>query len=561
MAFKIKRFQIDRFKGLSKINLQDIGNFNILVGQNNSGKSNVLDAMEAFFTIWNGTLKDTSGVHDSIWPNYLKEGNIDWLVEVEISGRHLLRGPIEDAVGSDLADQVRELFALTGKPDILRKNHIFRIKLENASSSGHWHTEFVELNGVKLANNYEWLNSVGPKASQWLVQTLAGIFKNGFRRLDIIGNTKTTSLLNPNASRRPIIRESTLSEIVKWNNDQTSDGFYLYNEFQKAFQRLSGTEIELRGENLFVKQSTVSLPIQAFGSGSQQLVELAYELAQNSGVLVLEEPEAHMHPSMRIELLKLLLEFSRRQQIFITTHSPTFINQVPVENIWLVQKTYVTKCEKIENPESLSNVMATLGIQTSDIFMSKCLLFVEGPTEKILIPEWSRQLGFELTAPHVSIIEMGGIPKVKHKAEFWKPLAESLLIREVLIFDGDVSNRFLSDMISIGIAEHSMRKLDLTSIEDYYPKEPLKEFITETYSISSEFQDELDSILDSKDRVTKIYNLLMRSKAQPQPRHKNEWKVEAAIRMSKEDVPDPFKPHLLWIIDIVKGSNTTLEGA
>ncbi len=57
----------------------------------------------------------------------------------------------------------------------------------------------------------------------------------------------------------------------------------------------------------------------------------SYYLSQQSGkqlILLIDEPELHLHPSLQETFAQLLLEFSQNAQIFITTHSPLLIKQI-----------------------------------------------------------------------------------------------------------------------------------------------------------------------------------------------------------------------------------------
>ena len=46
---KVERIHIDNFRSISSCDLSDCGGFNVLIGRNNSGKSNILSAINAFF--------------------------------------------------------------------------------------------------------------------------------------------------------------------------------------------------------------------------------------------------------------------------------------------------------------------------------------------------------------------------------------------------------------------------------------------------------------------------------------------------------------------------------
>lgn len=75
------------------------------------------------------------------------------------------------------------------------------------------------------------------------------------------------------------------------------------------------------------------VPIKDIGSGYEMVFTLLYSyyLAEQTGkklILLIDEPELHLHPKLQGDFADLLLEFSKDSQIFITTHSPLFVKQI-----------------------------------------------------------------------------------------------------------------------------------------------------------------------------------------------------------------------------------------
>ncbi|MCB2230360.1 AAA family ATPase [bacterium] len=81
------------------------------------------------------------------------------------------------------------------------------------------------------------------------------------------------------------------------------------------------------------KDNLHQLPIDKLGSGYEMIFSLLYAfyLSQQSGkqlIVIIDEPELHLHPSLQERFVALLLEFSRTAQIIITTHSPLMVKQI-----------------------------------------------------------------------------------------------------------------------------------------------------------------------------------------------------------------------------------------
>ena len=67
---KLVEFRVKNFRGIEEISLSDLGNFNIFVGKNNSGKSTIMDAIQFFFRGLRDSISDGHGeeAHDQMWP-------------------------------------------------------------------------------------------------------------------------------------------------------------------------------------------------------------------------------------------------------------------------------------------------------------------------------------------------------------------------------------------------------------------------------------------------------------------------------------------------------------
>ena len=55
-------------------------------------------------------------------------------------------------------------------------------------------------------------------------------------------------------------------------------------------------------------------------------------------VVVVEEPERHMHPSLMAKAVEMMRDASERRQIIITTHSPELVRYAGLESLYAIKK-------------------------------------------------------------------------------------------------------------------------------------------------------------------------------------------------------------------------------
>jgi len=137
-------------------------------------------------------------------------------------------------------------------------------------------------------------------------------------------------------------------------------------------------------------------------------------------VLAIEEPEAHLHPSMQYKFLKFLKDNKNERkvrQIFVTTHSTQITSAVSLDEIiclhnekGVITAGYPGKVFDAtpEGLEAKAYVQRFLDATRSDMLFAQKIIFVEGLAEEILIPTFSKYCGRQLEDHHVAIVPVGG---------------------------------------------------------------------------------------------------------------------------------------------------------
>jgi len=129
---------------------------------------------------------------------------------------------------------------------------------------------------------------------------------------------------------------------------------------------------------------------------------------QEPDLLLVEEPEIHLHPALETDMMRYLKKVSQSRQVFITTHSASFLDNAHIENIYLVTKADSTSAHLLEQQQVEEQVPMELGIRPSSLFIHDSLVFVESSTDEEILREWASKLGVNLSQSNVGFIKMGG---------------------------------------------------------------------------------------------------------------------------------------------------------
>ena len=138
--------------------------------------------------------------------------------------------------------------------------------------------------------------------------------------------------------------------------------------------------------------------------------------------LLIEEPEAHLHPQLQNILFSYFEQLSNKIQVFITSHSPTITAKTLLNTVTVFQNVndeiHVLAMKNSDlDIEDKAYLHRFLDVTKAQLFFANGVILVEGISEALLFPVFAEIMGknegdenkYNLTKWGVEIVNVGGV--------------------------------------------------------------------------------------------------------------------------------------------------------
>lgn len=434
----IKKFIINKFRNIEFLELHLNKGLNVFIGENNSGKTAVIDALRICLG-WGDQTKNIYIKPEDLYIDRTNSAYISQPIQFDIYFE--IEKDLEGSIYYDL---------LTEVGDQLELQIHFKFWFEDKGSRKIF--KYSVWGGENEGQ------SISIDIFDLIKHVYLGALRDANRDLQTSKGNRLGSLLEkiePNKSHQVQLAQKIdvlLHEDVEWKTirqnakDQINkhlEGSSLKGKEIKVDLRFLDSEFKNIVENLRVRVpvfSTLSetdvnqkwFQIYQNGLGDNNKIYIASVLGDLIGLkgledetyvaLLIEEPEAHLHPQLQNVLFTYFGALADNIQVFLTSHSPTITAKTQLDTISVFQNTN-NKITALSlknsqlNDENKKHLHKFLDVTKAQLFFANGVMLVEGISEALLIPVFAKimelqesiPIKYDLTKTGVEIVNVGGV--------------------------------------------------------------------------------------------------------------------------------------------------------
>jgi len=436
----LEKLEIKNFRGIEKLELDFSEGLNVLIGENNTGKTSIVEAIVLALSIGQQKKEVYMSVDD-----FFIDKNGNKKDEIEFS-----------LTFSGLTEEEKGIYyeMLTFDPSLSSFKVKFKIRYKLKRDGGTEKVKFLGIFGSGQEGsyipfdlmdlfNFVYLNALrdsekdlrpqrGSRIAQLLLRLESSKEKQDAHAKRLTDRIKDDEewmhLIEKGKSKinKHLKEVSLKGELNKVNLE------FIPLEFSRLVENLQlilpYSSKEKNKTNEEIENNSINFTIEQIGLGYNNLIYISTVLGDlierkkiepsSYAALLIEEPEAHLHPQLQNVLFKYLENIEKEGiQVFVTSHSPTITAKTNLDSVIVLYKEKDNKISSLSLKNcSLSRkdrlfLQRFLDVTKAQLFFAKGILLVEGISEALLLPLFAKIMGedYDLTKNGIEVVNINGV--------------------------------------------------------------------------------------------------------------------------------------------------------
>lgn len=380
----IKKLIVKNFKKILTRTFEFNEKVNIIVGDNDSGKTTILEALDlvanntyrgkSLNQVLSSDLFNETAVQEFLKGDFAVETLPEILIEMYLNDCPEYRGK-----NNSLNQEADGVFIRICFDDELTST--YNTFIESGVVLDSIPTEFYKV---------EWF-SFGWDQIKYLNRIIKGLLIDPTKLHPTYGKSQYLSNIINSSLTKP------QQALLSLNYRQLKNTFGQQDQIKNLNENLDSTKL-VTEQSLSIIADTTTGSIEAglqlavddisfshIGKGEQNKIQIKLALLNKGGnvnFIMVEEPENHLSHTNLSKLVKFISENSN-SQIFITTHSSYVLNKLSLNNLCLISNEYL-RLSDIDS-DTAKTLQRLPGYDTLRIVLSKNIILVEGPSDELIL--------------------------------------------------------------------------------------------------------------------------------------------------------------------------------
>lgn len=459
---KLEKCRIQGYKSIREAQELEVDHLNVLIGENNTGKSGVIDALRDYQEVFPVAVGIQSEWAHGRNTGKQREGEIIFEFEFLLDedehrkfGSTLIEDTAvgENQVGRWLDDgyfrEIRHELSILSEPDPTES------LVGESEMYANFEGEMITLRrGSLVEGDAEYLKFQSLPSPEYSDQKRAWVELKEIMRESIETWRFIDAFRHPEdmmPARRELELEGDGANLSQVLLTLTGERDNLFDDISKAYAEIMAGVEGIRAPLPHEDKTTVVVDEPAYttgfdlaevSAGSKEILTLITQIilsSEGTDLLMIEEPELHLHPGAQREILDLIHEElgDGGPQVIISTHASVFVNHLDVDNIVRVKRDVDTTLHKTKSTE-VGGDLRELGYEYAGMFQSEAVVIVEGLTDLVALKCMGKKYGVDFEEKNIGVVEMDGSSKLVNHARSVVKLLGVFNIPFLFICDSDI---------------------------------------------------------------------------------------------------------------------------